>query len=179
MPPRPALRLTVASPCSKDWNQMKGTAQKRFCEACRQHVYDLSVMPWEEVRALLDCERPPCVKFFQRADGTVLTADCAVGKERRWRRVRNALSVAATAAAAWFALLLGGKQEECSDSASIPFERGREPAEAPSAPTTRSSPPDERWMEDRRAQLGERERPVTMGRMHTMGVIRVIRDPTK
>jgi hypothetical protein len=177
MPAHPGLRLTVASPCSKDWKQMKGTAQKRFCDGCRQHVYDLSAMPWDEVQALLDCAQPPCVKFFQRADGTVLTADCPVGRGRTWRALRGVVAGAALAWMAWLASFSAFRKKE-SCAAEPPFEPGPSLAALETAPPE-PSPSSTAWMAQRRAQLPVREKVLTQGRPHTMGVIRAVMVPLK
>jgi hypothetical protein len=43
-----------------------------------------------------DHEGRLCVRFFRRADGTVLTADCPVGWERVKRRVSRTITAAAS-----------------------------------------------------------------------------------
>jgi hypothetical protein len=92
--PRP-IRLKVASPCKVPWDSMNGDAAVRFCGKCERHVYNLSEMTAEQTEALLaDPSGRPCVRFFQRADGTVMTADCPVGA-RRARRQHIALGVGA------------------------------------------------------------------------------------
>src|SRR5262245_16139304 len=83
--------LRIASPCSQSWEEMSGDERVRFCGACRKNVYDLSSLTREQAEALvLAREGQVCVRFYRRADGTVLTADCAVGG-RRVRRVRGLL----------------------------------------------------------------------------------------
>ena len=176
MSAKPGFKIAIASPCSKDWNQMKGTAQKRFCEGCKQHVYDLSAMPWDEVRALLDCDQPPCVKFFQRADGTVLTADCPVGKERARRRLRQWVSAAAAAVLGATAMVRGwlwaSESQGCDVSPISPIAAVH-PERAERVEGSADPQSDTTWMEERRARLpGERARSFSMGRMSSMGVIR-------
>src|SRR5262245_22234393 len=81
------MRLRVASPCSADWNAMQGDARVRFCGQCEKNVYNLSAMTHAQAEDLIrEKEGGLCVRFYQRADGTVLTADCPVGKRRRRRR---------------------------------------------------------------------------------------------
>jgi len=84
------LRLRVASPCSEKWDGMTGDERARSCGLCKKNVYDLSKMTTREVLELVR-EReggatPPCVRFFMRADGTVMTADCPEGRRRVLRR---------------------------------------------------------------------------------------------
>ena len=100
------LRLPVvdnvrpAAPCSEDWSKMEGDARVRACARCQQNVYNLSEMTREEAHALLvENEGKVCVKFYRRADGTILTTDCAVGTKRRRRRRVVALGIAASLAA--------------------------------------------------------------------------------
>jgi hypothetical protein len=92
--------IRVATPCRADWNQMTGDDRVRACGACEKNVYNLSEMTRDEAEALiLAKEGRLCVRYFQRADGTILLKDCAVGiSQKRKRRL-----IAAGAAA-----LLGG-----------------------------------------------------------------------
>jgi hypothetical protein len=73
-----ALRFEVAAPCPMKWSAMKGDDRKRFCNACQQHVFNLSGLRRDEVDALVQhTGGQVCVRFFRRADGTVLTRDCS------------------------------------------------------------------------------------------------------
>lgn len=82
------LRIDVATPCSARWEDMTGTERKRLCALCNRHVYELSGLSSEEIQTLVaDEANPPCVRFFRRADGTVLTADCPVGLAVRAKQV--------------------------------------------------------------------------------------------
>jgi hypothetical protein len=83
------FQVRIASPCSVEWSSMTGTARVRFCGLCQKNVYELSGLTRDEVLALLAAKPDVCVSFFQRDDGTVLTADCAVGA-RLARRARRA-----------------------------------------------------------------------------------------
>jgi len=104
-------QIRVASPCKADWNEMVGDERARFCLSCEKNVYNLSSMQRDEAEAFLN-ERlggEICVRFYQRADGTILTQDCPEGVKKK-RRKKLALSVAgagAMAAAAWTALAKG------------------------------------------------------------------------
>jgi hypothetical protein len=80
--------VRVASPCKASWDEMTGDEQVRFCGHCEKNVYNLSAMTREAAASLIaQKEGRMCVRFYQRADGTVLTADCPVGVRRR--RVRR------------------------------------------------------------------------------------------
>ena len=97
----PLNNLKVASPCSQDWDAMIGSDRKRFCGECRLNVYNLSGMSRTEAEnLLLNSEGRLCVRFYKRADGTVLTKDCPVG----WQAVKRRIS---RTAAAFVSLLFG------------------------------------------------------------------------
>jgi hypothetical protein len=96
--------IKIASPCSQDWNAMIGTERKRFCGKCRLNVYNLSGMSRAEAESLLlNSEGRLCVRFYRRADGSVLTKDCPVG----WQAVKQCVSKTATAAASLVFAALG------------------------------------------------------------------------
>ncbi len=91
----PLDNVRIASPCSANWDQMYGDDRKRFCGDCKLNVYNLSGMTKGEAEALItNAEGRLCVRFYQRADGSVLTKDCPVG----WAGVKHRARVAATAA---------------------------------------------------------------------------------
>jgi hypothetical protein len=90
----PLENIKIASPCSADWEEMFGDERKRFCGECRLNVYNLSGMSRDEAENfLMTSEGRVCVRYYLRADGTVLTDDCPVG----WAGVKKQLSTAATA----------------------------------------------------------------------------------
>jgi len=79
--------IRVAAPCTADWAKMTGDERVRACGDCDQNVYNLSGMTREEAEALiLEKEGQLCVRYYRRADGTILFADCAIGVRRRRRR---------------------------------------------------------------------------------------------
>ncbi len=101
----PLNNIKIASPCSANWNEMYGDNRKRFCSDCKLNVYNLSGMTRDEAEALVtSAEGRLCVRYFQRADGTVLTADCPVG----WAKVKQRTRVYATAAASMLIALFSG-----------------------------------------------------------------------
>lgn len=100
----PLANLKLASPCSADWDRMAGDERKRFCGDCKLHVYNLSGMTTYDAENLLRLsEGRLCVRYFQRADGTVLTQECPVG----WARVKRRLSLVATATFGLFVSFFG------------------------------------------------------------------------
>jgi len=81
--------LHIAAPCKADWAKMTGDARARFCGACEKNVYNLSEMTRADAEALLIAkEGKLCVRYYQRQDGTIITADCPDGLARRRRRRR-------------------------------------------------------------------------------------------
>ena len=90
----PLNNIKIASPCSADWNAMIGNERKRYCGDCKLNVYNLSGMTRTEAEnLLLNSEGRLCVRFYKRADGTVLTKDCPVG----WQALKKRISKTATA----------------------------------------------------------------------------------
>ncbi len=90
-------RLEIASPCRERWDEMDGDGRARHCRRCDKNVYDLSAMSTAEASALLASRDDLCVRFYRRADGTVMTSDCPDGARRRRRR-RMVVAVAVAAA---------------------------------------------------------------------------------
>jgi hypothetical protein len=99
--------IRVASPCSANWDEMKGDDRVRFCGHCEKNVYNLSTMTREQAEELIaEKEGNLCARFYRRADGTILTADCPVGvRKKRVRRLALVgVGAGALAAASAFAL---------------------------------------------------------------------------
>jgi hypothetical protein len=95
------LHLQIASPCKAPWENMDGDDRVRFCRECNRNVYNLTAMTSHEARRIVaEREGRLCVRFYQRADGTVLTSDCPVGGKRSFllAGVRAAAAVAGVAA---------------------------------------------------------------------------------
>jgi hypothetical protein len=92
--------LRVASPCKEPWDKMTGDERVRDCARCEKPVFNLSDMTRAEAEDLL-AQRgiTACVRFFRRADGTVMTSDCPVGAKKQRRAVAIAAGVLASAAA--------------------------------------------------------------------------------
>lgn len=69
-------RVTIANPCTTDWDLMTGDERKRYCQQCDKHVYNLSQMTHKQAEALLmQTGGKLCARFERRADGSILTAD--------------------------------------------------------------------------------------------------------
>ncbi len=101
----PLDNIHIASPCPANWDEMYGDDRKRFCGDCKLNVYNLSDMTRREAEDLLiDSEGRLCVRYFRRADGTILTKNCPVG----WAKVKQRVSRVATAAFSMVAGLFTG-----------------------------------------------------------------------
>lgn len=108
-------QVRVASPCNANWEEMLGDERVRFCMSCAKNVYNLSAMPREDAERLLQerMGKDLCVRFYQRADGTILTEDCPVGVTKK-RRKKLALSVAGASAMAFAATSMLSRGTPCA-----------------------------------------------------------------
>lgn len=94
-------RVRVAAPCQAEWDEMRGDERVRFCHLCSLNVYNLSAMTRREAERLVTRnEDRLCVRFYRRADGTMLTQPCPIGLRALKRRVSRISS-------AVFATLIG------------------------------------------------------------------------
>lgn len=100
----PLDQVRVAAPCPADWGAMAGDERVRFCDRCSLNVYNLSGMSRREAEALVaGAEGRLCVRFYRRADGTVLTRNCPVGLRALRRRAARVAGSALSAALGFFA----------------------------------------------------------------------------
>ena len=118
----PALdNLKVASPCNANWADMIGDERVRHCGQCDKKVFNLSAMTRREAAGVLAAHETPCVRFYQRADGTLMTSDCPVGQKKKRVRlsVLSACAAVATGAAAFMNL---DRESQCPTNR-VPMER--------------------------------------------------------
>jgi hypothetical protein len=102
----PLSNLKVASPCSQDWNAMIGNDRKRYCGECKLNVFNLSGMSRAEAENLImNAEGRLCVRFYKRADGSVITQDCPVGWARVKQRTRAYITAVASLIFTFFGAL--------------------------------------------------------------------------
>ena len=96
--------VRVAAPCPADWEKMAGDERMRYCGQCNLHVYNLSGMSRREAEALITgTEGRLCVRFYRRADGSVLTRNCPVGLRALRQRVSRVAGAALSAVLGFFA----------------------------------------------------------------------------
>ncbi len=112
-------RIFVASPCNVPWESMQGDERVRHCGSCDKQVFDLSALTTVEAEKLLAENNNICAQYYRREDGTILTADCPVGVEKKRKTRRKAVVIAATIASTVAGAAL---------AASV-FSRGDEPEE--------------------------------------------------
>lgn len=107
-------QVSVASPCPANWEDMEGGDQKRFCQQCKLHVYDLSAMTAADAESFLQSEtanqKRACIRMVRRADGRVLTRDCPVGIRRLRLRAIRAIAAAIAFLCSGIAMAAGGSR---------------------------------------------------------------------
>ena len=82
---------------------MNGDDRVRFCGECKLHVYNLSAMSKVDAEDLIAThEGRLCIRYFQRADGTVITDDCS----RICKAIRRGKLMLSGAASAIMMLML-------------------------------------------------------------------------
>lgn len=150
--------ISVASPCSMAWADMVGGDKVRFCGACQKNVFNLSGMARTEALDLIRAtEGRMCVRFFRRADGTILTEDCPVGIQKALRRAkRMTLGALATTLGACAALIgflsAGAMRKTCQHIETVratvtqeldPVPVMGEPLPVPAVPVEETRPPRE------------------------------------
>lgn len=94
---RPLLKkLYMATPCNIGWENMEGSNRVRFCGACSRNVYNISDMSSREAELFLAKNGVSvCMRFYQRADGTIITDDCPVGLRKLRDSAKKAWKLAA------------------------------------------------------------------------------------
>ena len=117
--------VKVAAPCQQNWNDMVGGDRVRYCRSCEKNVYDLSEMSQTEAANLLQThEGHLCVRFYQRADGKIMTNNCPVGlRAVRKMYVKQTAAIASLCGIFFGALMqFAGKSqpEATTDSIAMP-----------------------------------------------------------
>ncbi|HVF51915.1 MAG TPA: hypothetical protein VNA19_17655 [Pyrinomonadaceae bacterium] len=121
----PLKHVRVAAPCHADWNRMTGNAQVRFCDSCSQNVYNLSSMTRREAESLIrNTEGRLCVRFYRRADGSIMTRNCPVGLRALKRRVSKIANAVASAVFTFLAGLALGTGFQRTPSTSFTHVQG-------------------------------------------------------
>jgi hypothetical protein len=96
--------VRVAAPCPAQWEKMVGDERMRYCGQCSLHVYNLSGMTKREAETLVaNAEGRLCVRYYRRADGSILTRNCPVGLRAVKQRVTRIAGAALSAVLGFFA----------------------------------------------------------------------------
>jgi hypothetical protein len=96
--------VRVAAPCPADWNKMVGDERVRYCGQCSLHVYNLSGMTKRDAERLVaNAEGRLCIRYYRRADGSILTRNCPVGLSALKQRVSRIAGAVLSAALGFFA----------------------------------------------------------------------------
>jgi hypothetical protein len=118
--------VTVAAPCSAGWDNMIGNERVRFCGQCQLNVYNLSAMTKQDAERLVSqAEGRLCVRYYRRADGTILTRNCPVGLralKRRLTRIATATASAVISFCAGILAVTGLRERPLSPVAAPPAQ---------------------------------------------------------
>lgn len=100
----PLDNIRVASPCPANWDEMNGNDRVRFCGECQLSVYNLSGMTRMEAEHLISNAEGGrlCVRYYKRADGSIITQNCPVGLAALKRRVSRAATAFLSAVITFF-----------------------------------------------------------------------------
>ncbi len=116
--------LQIAKPCDARWEDMRGDDRVRRCDLCQLNVYNLSSFHRVEALELLEqTEGRVCLRLYQRADGTVITADCTSRLVDAKRAGTSAFAVALALTGALWAAACGvgaGQAPEIDEPSAIP-----------------------------------------------------------
>jgi hypothetical protein len=134
----PLDQVQVAAPCPAEWERMIGTEQVRFCAQCNLNVYNLSELTKREAeRLIVQHEGRLCVRYYRRADGTILTRNCPVGLHALRRRLSRLASAVVTMVLSFLAgifAFVGLQKYSPLDSKSAPgYTQGAVVARKPTA----------------------------------------------
>ena len=124
----PLSFVRIAAPCRADWEQMSGNEQVRFCGQCSLNVYNLSNMSKRDAETLImGAEGKLCVRYYRRADGTILTANCPAGLQILKRRVSKITRAVISTALSFFAGIgVFAGLEKAQNSLTSATEAGRD-----------------------------------------------------
>ena len=89
-------KAMIVAPCSVSWDTMEGDERVRHCSGCSKNVYNLSDMNAGEAEIFLgqNGERP-CLRFYRRPDGKIMTDNCPRALRALRNRMRKVVAIAA------------------------------------------------------------------------------------
>jgi hypothetical protein len=137
----PLEHVRVAAPCRTDWEKMVGDERMRYCGQCSLHVYNLSGMTKREAEGLVaNAEGRLCVRYYSRADGSILTRNCPVGLRALKQRVSRIAGATLSAVIGFFAGLglnfglTPAPTRHVMGTMAVPVELKRTPPPPPTVP---------------------------------------------
>ncbi|MBX9937965.1 MAG: hypothetical protein K2Y32_01865 [Candidatus Obscuribacterales bacterium] len=69
--------LQLSFKCPMTWKSMDGDERVRFCEKCKQNVYNIAQLNRDEALDLISKnEGGLCIRIYRRRDGKIVTRDC-------------------------------------------------------------------------------------------------------
>ncbi|HEY1550763.1 MAG TPA: hypothetical protein VGG28_23195 [Kofleriaceae bacterium] len=90
--------VRVSFACKQRWDDMVGDDRVRVCNGCDRPVFNLSEMTRADAEGVLATRGlTPCVRFYRRPDGTVMTADCPTRPRRHLAVIASSLAGATLA----------------------------------------------------------------------------------
>jgi hypothetical protein len=93
----------IGEPCTKAWDELRGDGTTRSCDDCSKEVHDVSQLTRAHANELLADKQDVCLRYTQRADGTLVLADGLV-RGRGMKARRLALAAALVAGTAYVTL---------------------------------------------------------------------------
>ncbi len=102
-------KVSLAKPCSQNWDEMVGDERERFCGECCLNVYNLSSMTRDEAEEFLQVRNDGsvCLNYVCDDKGKVITDDCPRPLRALRNRFMPALKVASSFVA-MFGLFISG-----------------------------------------------------------------------
>lgn len=102
-------KVSLAKPCSQNWDEMVGDERERFCNQCSLNVYNLSSMTRDEAEEFLQLRNDGsvCLNFIADTNGKIITDNCPrpLRSIRDW--VRPVLKVASSFVAVFGVFVTG------------------------------------------------------------------------
>src|SRR6185503_6845622 len=91
-------KITVASPCLADWEQMTGNEQVRFCDHCNLEVHNISELTYARAARLVARSNGRlCVRYYRDSHGVPIVRS-AQGKLHQIGRRASRLAAGAFSA---------------------------------------------------------------------------------
>jgi hypothetical protein len=119
-------RLTVNSPCFRDWTSMTGNDQVRFCEHCELEVHNISEMTrTEALRLIATSQGRLCVRYYRNPQGAVVSRPMPAKLHHLGRRVSQLAAGAFSATLSLSPAVAHGSASISSQTTHIAQGQGR------------------------------------------------------